>query len=125
MQSVAPNCSKEFQPAFEVELVGNDRDLARLECKFLEEQCFLQFKVAALRLLWTRATGYIGGWQRGASLLSAVQISENAAAGLLGILSPLLKFAVEALFRSRYSNMELPSSLLQTANCRAVGHGLR
>ncbi|CAE7328570.1 ptges2 [Symbiodinium pilosum] len=63
----------EFQPAFEVELVGNDRDLA---------------------LLWTRATGYIGGWQR----------------GLLGILSPLLKFAIEALFRSRYSNMELPSS---------------
>ncbi|CAE7471819.1 ptges2 [Symbiodinium natans] len=63
----------EFQPAFEVELVGNDRDLA---------------------LLWTRATGYIGGWQR----------------GLLGVLSPLLKFAVEALFRSRYSDMELPSS---------------
>ena len=45
---------------------------------------------------------------------SALQLSENAAAGLLGILSPLLKFAIEALFRSRYSNMELPSSLLQT-----------
>ena len=37
--------------------------------------------------------------------------SEVATEGLLGILSPLLKFAIEALFRSRYSNMELPSSL--------------
>lgn len=74
----------EFQPAFEVELLGNERDVA---------------------MIWTRATNFIGGWQR----------------GIIGILSPILKVVVEALFKSRYPEMELPSSKFGLEFRRALG----
>jgi len=74
----------EFQPAFEVELLGNERDVATI---------------------WTRATNFIGGWQR----------------GVIGFLSPILKVVVEALFKSRYPNMTLPSSNFGLEFRRALG----
>ncbi|CAJ1427613.1 unnamed protein product [Effrenium voratum] len=74
----------EFQPAFEVELVGNERDVA---------------------LLWARATNFIGGWQR----------------GVIGLVSPILRLVVESLFKSRYPNMELPSSKFGLSFRAAMG----
>lgn len=66
--------AQEFQPAFEVELLGNERDIASLGLEVSEQAIgshhglFKEGDLAALaflRLIWTRATNFIGGWQRG------------------------------------------------------------